>query len=111
MPCPLFLTDTETCAAQPELTLPRDLIRRACLPGYARHVCVHAAGVEADAVRLLVKSHQGGVIEIAWSLEINHHPLAVGTIAVNSAQQGADSTLQRQAKALASEYLRRTGQE
>ncbi len=91
------------------------MLRRACLPGYARAICPHAAALEADAVRLLVRSHQGPIIAIAWSLERNHHPVAVGVVEINTAEvhtEGpASTTLERQAKALVSEYLRRTGQE
>jgi hypothetical protein len=64
--------------------------------------------VEADAAQFLIRSHDGGVIEVAWSLERNHHPLAVGLIEI-AAGCVVQTTLERQAHALASEYLRKTG--
>jgi hypothetical protein len=64
--------------------------------------------IEADAVQFLIRSHQEGVIEVAWSLERNHHPVAIGVIAIAPGCV-AQSTLECQAHALASEYLRKTG--
>lgn len=110
VPCPLFLPDTQACEAQPGAVIPGDMIRRCCNQGYAREECPPAATSPADAARYLIKSDRNGVIEVAWSLERDHHPVAVGTIAIAVSNAPA-TTLERQAYALASEYLRRTGRE
>ena len=45
----------------------------------------HAAQSDADAFRFLIKSNRDGVVEVAWSSERNHHPVAVGTLTVDCA--------------------------
>lgn len=107
MPCPRFLPDAG-CDAQPDVVVDADVIRVACRRGYARESCGHAAQVEADAAQFLIRSHGEGVIEVAWSLERNHHPVAVGVIGIATGYV-ARTTLEYQAAALASEYLRKTG--
>ncbi|MES1260378.1 MAG: hypothetical protein ABUS49_01485 [Acidobacteriota bacterium] len=109
MPCPLFLPDSASCEAQPGAVVPADVIRRCCEQGYARHVCPHAAASEADAARFLIRAERNGTIEVAWSLERNHHPVATGTLAIDASQAASGTPLERQAHALAAEYLRRTG--
>src|SRR4051794_31478367 len=59
-----------------------DKLRRCCNLGYARAVCQRAQESPADAARFLVKSDRGGIVEVQWSLERNHHPVAVGTMEV-----------------------------
>ena len=108
MPCPLFLPATTGCEAQPGIVLPPGTIRRHCHPAYARHTCPHAAASPNDAMRFLVKSDRNGLIEVAWSLERTHHPVAVGTLTIEPAHQ-TGTPLEQQAFALASEYLRRKG--
>jgi len=39
---------------------------------------VLAAKADADAVRFIVHSNRDGAIVIAWAMERNHHPIAVG---------------------------------
>jgi hypothetical protein len=107
VPCPRFVPDAG-CDSQPGVVVDADLVRVACRRGYARDCCTYAALVEADAAQFLIRSHDGGVIEVAWSLERNHHPLAVGLIEI-AAGCVVQTTLERQAHALASEYLRKTG--
>src|SRR5579863_8150105 len=94
MPCPLFLPaspltgftnlDGGECAAQPDTLIPVDTLRRCCNAGYARAACAHAAQSDADAFQFLIKSNSDRVAAVAWSIERNHHPVAVGTMAVET---------------------------
>ncbi|HTA45827.1 MAG TPA: hypothetical protein VK789_25450 [Bryobacteraceae bacterium] len=114
MACPLFLPSspladfedlyTGACAAQPGSLIPSDTLRHCCNAGYARGSCEHAAKSEADAYRFLIKSNLGGGVEVAWSSERDHHPVAVGKLLVIGSA-AVDDPLQRQARACAAAYL------
>ena len=45
---------------------------------------------DAETCRFLIKSVQNGVIEVAWSKERDHHPVAVGTVQLRSGIAPAD---------------------
>jgi hypothetical protein len=116
MACPLFLPASPRgdlyggdCAADP-VTINDDILRRCCNIGYARGSCRRAAQSDSDAFRFLIKANRDGVVDVAWSSERNHHPVAVGTLAVNCAVS-IDETgpLERQARAFAIAYLRQAG--
>jgi hypothetical protein len=130
MPCPLFnptvplggfapdaapLGDLYAgeCAAAPETPITLDIIRHYCNFGYARKACARAAHVEADAARFIIRSHSGGTVEVGWATESNHHPLAVGslsiTLSIAMAQASGGESIDRQARACVSSWLRRTG--
>jgi hypothetical protein len=127
MSCPLFLPASPlgdfmpagmplgdvyggTCAAASGAALPDDKIRRCCNVGYARATCEQARLSPADAARFLVKADRGGTVEVAWSLERHHHPVAVGTLQVAvGATDAAAAPLELQARACAASYLRRVG--
>ena len=121
MPCPLFVPETVvpgSAAASPLGAVFRgscaanavadDALLQRCNTGYAREVCQHAAGLDADAVRFRIRAHAGGAIEIAWSTERDHHPVAVGILSLTD-NAGDTGTLDRQARACASVYLQKTG--
>jgi hypothetical protein len=100
------------CAAQPAAPIPIDILRRCCNAGYARSACGHAAQSDADAFQFLIKSHRDGVVGVAWSIERNHHPVAVGTLLLNGAPLCAiesDDPLERQARACAAAFFRQNG--
>lgn len=81
-----------------------------CNAGYARGSCERAAQSNADALRFLIKANRDGVVDVAWSSERNHHPVAVGTLAVDCGSAATETTpLERQARAYASAYLRQIG--
>ena len=110
MPCPLFLPDESLgefysghCWLAPQEIIGAEKLRRCCNRGYARAICGHAATAEADASQYLIHSDRDGVIEVAWSLERNHHPLAVGIITVAPGQTGT-TPRERQALALVAAY-------
>jgi hypothetical protein len=122
MACPLFLPASPLtgfapealplgnlfagqCAAQAGTLIPTDTLRRCCNTGYARGCCEHAAGQQADANRFLIKSYGDGTVEIAWSTERDHHPVAVGTLRLTDASSAPESPLERQARACVSAYL------
>jgi len=117
MPCPLFLPASPLvgftslhggeCAAQPDTLIPVDTLRSCCNTGYARATCAHAAQSDADAFQFLIKSNSDGVMGVAWSIERNHHPVAVGTLLVPGAAP-ADGPLERQARAYAAAYSRQS---
>jgi hypothetical protein len=88
--------------------IPPDLLRPCCNYGYARKVCAHAATSDSDAFRFFIKSHRDGVIDVAWSSERDHHPVAVGTLPVK-AHTAAITPLERQAHTFAAAYLRQIG--
>jgi hypothetical protein len=120
MACPLFLPASPLaplsdlyggeCAAEASALIPVDVLRECCNAGYARDSCQRAAQSEADALRFLIKANRDGVVEVAWSSERNHHPVAVGTLAVDC-KTGTTPTepLERQAHAYAAAFLRQTG--
>jgi hypothetical protein len=68
----LFLGE---CAANPEKGIDVETLRTCCNPGYARARCSLAAEADADAVSFLMKTET----MVAWAIESNHHPVAVGT--------------------------------
>jgi hypothetical protein len=117
MPCPLFLpaspltgfTDLHggECASQPGALIPVDTLRRCCNAGYARATCVHAAQSDADAFRFLIKSNCDGVVGVAWSIERDHHPVAVGTLVITNTV-GTEGPLERQARAYVQAYFRQS---
>jgi len=94
------------CAAQAGTLIPTDTLRLCCNTGYARGCCEHAAGQHADANRFLIKSYGDGAVEIAWSTERDHHPVAVGTLRLTDASSAPESPLERQARACVTAYLR-----
>ena len=98
------------CAAETGALIPVDVLRQCCNAGYARDSCGRAAQSDADAFRFLIKANRDGVVDVAWSSERNHHPVAVGTLAVDGNSGAIESTpLERQARACAAAYLRQTG--
>jgi hypothetical protein len=126
MACPLFLptlpltgfTSDATplgdlyggeCAAETGALIPVDLLRRCCNVGYARAFCTRAALADADAFRFQIKANRDGVVDVAWSSERNHHPVAVGKVAVHPAAPDTSEPLERQAQAYAEGYLRQVG--
>jgi len=132
MACPLFLPGTPLpasplaplsdlcggeCAAETGVLISVDVLRQCCNAGYARDSCRRAAQSDADAFRFQIKAHRDGVVDVAWSSERDHHPVAVGTLAVNCKTSGAAAVctredsgpLERQARAYAAAYLRKIG--
>ena len=122
MACPLFLPASPLpaspfgdlyggeCAAAAGAQVPADVLRHCCNAGYARGSCARAAQSDADAFRFLIKANRGAVIDVSWSSERNHHPLAVGTLPVNCSADARESgPLELQARAFAVEYLRQIG--
>ena len=97
------------CSADPGAMVPIDTLRQCCNPGYARLHCVRAAAVEPDAAQFLVKSDRDGLIEVAWSLEKNHHPVAVGTLHLGLLPMPTHEPLNHQARAFAANYARQKG--
>ena len=129
MPCPLFLPGSllggtalagsasaaplgalfgGVCGADPGFDIPESLLKHGCNAGYARGECPRAASVDLDALRFRIKSHTQGIIEVAWSKERDHHPVAVGTIRL-AEMPGTNDALELQARACAAVYLRITG--
>ena len=127
MACPLFIPSTPLgelvsiptplgdlycghCAAEPSATIDPGILRRYCNFGYARGHCERAAQSDSDAVRFLVRGARGSIVEIAWSIERDHHPVAVGNMEIETAEIGIGpaDTLTCQAKACAAAYLRQS---
>ena len=132
MSCPLFMPSSPLgelvsiptplgdlydghCAADPTAVIAPEMLRHHCNFGHARGLCERAITSEADAARFLVKSDSGSLVEIAWAVERNHHPIATGTIEIAVDPTGllakkpaATEPLEWQAHACAASYLRRT---
>ena len=124
MPCPLFLPGSMlagsapaaplgaifdgVCAGEPGAEIPESLLHQGCNSGYARQNCGRAAAVATDAVRFRIKSHTAGIIEVAWSQERDHGPVAVGTLRLEELPASVEA-LELQARACVSVYLRRKG--
>ena len=95
------------CSADPAAPVDPDTLRRFCNFGYARGHCERAAQSEADAVRLLVRADDGQAVEVAWSVERDHHPVAVGVESVQIGVDGPAATaFLSQVRACASSYVR-----
>src|SRR6185312_14557901 len=130
MACPLFipsspLGDLATaaaplgdlyagrCAASPGMEIEPDTLRRCCNLGYARRRCERAAQADTDAVRVLVRADDGRHVQVAWAIERDHHPVAVGVETVEVAAgdvdpSGSPDALAAQVRACASAYARQT---
>jgi hypothetical protein len=106
---PLTGVFTGECSADPGATIPPDMLRQCCNAGYARDVCARAASAQADAAAFLVKSDREGIVEVAWAVEKNHHPVAVGTLWISPADADSEEVLNRQARAFAANYIRQKG--
>lgn len=115
--CPLFLPAAAApltglfsgeCAADPGGSISADIVRECCNRGYARGSCARAAQVEADSICFLIKSARDGVVEVAWALDRNHHPVKVGAVLVNG-ERASDEILDRQAFAIAEHYRDQKG--
>jgi hypothetical protein len=120
MACPLFLpasplTPLEDlyggeCAAAAGVFIAVDVLRRCCNAGYARGSCQRAAQTDADAFRFLIKANRDGVVDVAWSSERNHHPVAVGILTVDCRMDTTQTEpLELQARACAAAYLKQIG--
>ena len=118
MACPLFLPATPLtplsdlyggeCAAE-AVVLSSDTLL-CCNAGYARGSCERAAQSDSDAFRFLIKANRGGVVEVAWTSERNHHPVAVGTLAVDCRTIATEAgPLERQARVCAMAYFAQIG--
>lgn len=97
------------CAAEPSAAIEPDILRRYCNYGYARGQCIRAGQTTADAVRFAVRGQDADTVEVAWAVESNHHPVAVGRISVNANCEAAPGNLLAgQVRACASAYLRQS---
>jgi hypothetical protein len=130
MACPLFipsspLGDLATaaaplgdlyagrCAASPEAEIEQGTLRRCCNLGYARRHCGRAAQADSDAVRVLVRADDGRQVQVAWAIERDHHPVAVGVetvevVAGEATGSGGLTALAAQVRACAASYARQT---
>jgi hypothetical protein len=113
MPCPFFLPGSlrgnfyeGRCAAEPDRSVPDEMLRSCCNAGYARARCSPAAASNADAVQFLIARESDGVVEVAWSLERDHHPIAVGRASAGLPGTG-DAILDEQIGAYARITLQR----
>lgn len=96
------------CSANPGALIPIDTLRSCCNLGYARGTCERAAQSEADAARFMIKSDSGSSVLVAWAMERNHHPVAVGTL-MFPLEGECQTPVERQARAYVDSYLRSKG--
>ena len=96
------------CAADRSAVIEPETLRRCCNFGYARGCCARAAKSDADAARFMVRAAHGSVVDIAWAVERNHHPVAVGRMEIETTFEPGDDLLARQAHACARSYMRQT---
>jgi hypothetical protein len=130
MACPLFIPSSALgdlvtisaplgdlyagrCAASPDTEIEPNTLRRCCNLGYARRHCDRAAQAEADAVRVMVRADDGCQVQVAWAIERDHHPVAVGVetvevVAGNVMPPGSLTALAAQIRACAAAYARQT---
>lgn len=124
MACPLFVPASPLtgftdlyggeCAAAAgapiPVVIPDAVLRQCCNLGYARDSCRRAALSDADAFRFLIKANHDGIVDVAWSSERNHHPVAVGILTVDCKTGTTQSgPLESQARACAAAYLLQNG--
>ncbi len=123
MACPLFIPSPAPggsatisagrCAASPEAEIEPDTLRCCCNRGYARRHCDRAAQADSDAIRVLVRADDGLSVQVAWAIERDHHPVAVGveTVEVVAGEinpAGSLTALAAQVRACAATYARQT---
>ncbi|HEX4274598.1 MAG TPA: hypothetical protein VHZ74_04555 [Bryobacteraceae bacterium] len=120
MACPLFLPDSRPaplsdlyggrCSADPQASIGADLLH-ACNNGYARAACERATKSDSDAFRFLIQGNHGGVIDVAWSSERNHHPVAVGNLHMSGTEAPPEAAgpLEQQARVYVAAYFRQAG--
>jgi hypothetical protein len=118
MACPLFLPEARPapltdlysgeCAAEPGSKVAADLLH-SCNHGYARAACQRAAQSNSDAFRFLIRANHGGMIDVAWSSERDHHPVAVGTLSLSATGAAERSPLECQARTCVDAYFRQNG--
>ena len=125
MPCPLFIPVSPLgelnpgatplgdlfggmCAAEKHYEIPTEILRCCCNFGYARERCALAAQSEADSSCFVISKIENTTVQVRWSLERDHHPLAVGELEV-TAKMKAGTPIEAQAHAYASVYRRRRG--
>jgi hypothetical protein len=120
MACPLFMPASPLagftdlyggeCAAEAGAIMSVDVLRQCCNAGYARDSCRRAAQSDADVFRFAIKANCDGIVEVAWSSERNHHPVAVGKLAVDCRTDATDAgPLERQARVYVAAYMRQIG--
>jgi len=130
MACPLFIPSSTPddlvtmctppggltpgrCAATPDAEIEPDTLRRCCNPGYARRSCNRAAQADSDAIRVLVRADDGRSVQVAWAIERDHHPVAVGVetiqvVAGETTPSASPTALLAQVRACAASYVRQT---
>ncbi|HVV45384.1 MAG TPA: hypothetical protein VHC72_09260 [Bryobacteraceae bacterium] len=130
MACPLFIPSSPLgdlvtasaplgdlyagrCGADPAAEIEPDTLRRCCNLGYARRQCKRAAQADSDAIRVLVRADDGRSVQVAWAIERDHHPVAVGIETVELAAgeatpAGSLTALPAQVRACAEAYARQT---
>jgi hypothetical protein len=101
------------CAACPDAEIEPETLRRCCNLGYARRRCERAAQGDNDAVRVMVRADDGRQVQVAWAIERDHHPVAVGVetvevIAGEVMPVRSRTALAAQVRACAVAYARRT---
>jgi hypothetical protein len=101
------------CVASPDAEIEPDTLRRCCNLGYARRRCARAAQADSDAVRVLVRADDGRQVQVAWSIERDHRPVAVGietveVVAGETTPAGNLTALAAQVRACAASYARQT---
>lgn len=107
MPCPLFVPESNWghCTADPPASISQTTLDQCCNRGYARGVCERAAQSDADATSFMLKAIRGDEVEIAWAIERNHHPVAVGTARIVLSGNVGNLPLDRQMRAYAETCL------
>jgi len=120
MACPLFIPSSPLgdlyagrCAADPQAEIEPDTLRRCCNLGYARRQCARAAQADSDAIRVLVRADDGRSVQVAWAVERDHHPVAVGVetielVAGEATPARSLTALTAQVRACAEAYARQT---
>ena len=112
---PLGDTWSGTCHADAgsPFTPDENALSHLCNMGYARRTCAHFPETQtSDAVRFLIVGDRDQTIQIAYTMERDHHPEAHGILAYSRVQsvftgQAANPRLERQARAYVMSYLRR----
>lgn len=95
------------CQGDPDYAIPRETLRTCCNYGYARGRCVLAAAAETDSSCFILSRITDTAVTVRWSLERDHHPVAVGELEVPGQPQTPANALEAQAQAYASVYWRR----
>lgn len=111
-PYPVPMGDLQRGICQIDASSPEESTQsELCNMGYARTRCARFREGSPDAVRFALVRESDRLLTLAYAVEKNYSPHAIGELrysrAAGAIEDSADPVLRRQAEAYAASYLRR----